>query len=181
MLSNRLWLVAIVLSCADIEYLYCHREFYQTALIYSNNFLIFSTDISVHNSVPSLISLKWALDLELSSSLIFTMLCQLSLIEMISQVLIRSCLIWPFWSVDTAAWTESRRIQRLMLDSRGRAEACEPTDRAAIWVLHLWPVLTRTSQAWRMRCKGLPARRLEWLWCPLGRQPWQASVTCMHA
>ena len=58
MLSNHLWLVATVLPCADTEYLHCHRKFYQIALIYSNNFLIFSTDISVHNAVPSLVSLK---------------------------------------------------------------------------------------------------------------------------
>ena len=96
MLSNHLWLVATVLFCTDIEYLYCHRKFYQTALIYSNNFLIFSTDISVHNSVPSLVSVKGALDLELPSSLIFTTLCQLSLIEMISQVLMWFCLTWQF-------------------------------------------------------------------------------------
>ena len=178
MLSNHLWLPCAVLPCADIEYLHCHRKFYQTALIYSNNFLIFSTDISVHNSVPSLVSLKWALDLELSSSLIFTTLYQLSLIEMISQVLMWFCLIWQFWSVDTAAWTEARRIQRLVLDSGGKAKACEPRGRAATWVLRLWQVLTRHPR--HGGCPAsLSARGLEWLGRPLGRQTWQAWVACM--
>ena len=180
MLSNHLWLPCAVLPCADIEYLHCHIKFYPTALIYSNNFLIFSTDISVHNSVPSLVSLKWALDLELSSSLIFTTLYQLSLVEMISQVLMWFCLIWQFWSVDTAAWTEARRIQRLVLDSGGKAKACEPRGRAATWVLRLWQVLTRHPR--HGGCPAsLSARGLEWLWCPLGRQTWQAWVACMHA
>ena len=39
----------------------------------------------------------------------------------------------------------------------------------------------KTSQAWRMPYKSLSARGLEWLWCPLGRQTWQAWVACMHA